>query len=254
MDLNGQAVIVTGAGSGMGNTTSRALVRRGAQVAALDLDVDALEKLAREIGCLGVRCDVSDGPSSVEAVQRVVSELGAPRVLVNCAGIARARKIVGREGPHDLELFQKVINTNLVGSFNMIRLVAAEMEALEQVGESGSRGVIINTASVAAYEGQVGQAAYSASKGGVIALTLPAARELARSGIRVMAIAPGLISTPMLFGMSQEVQNSLASQVPFPKRLGKTQEFAALVEHIIDNELLNGEVIRLDGAIRLQPW
>ena len=172
---------------------------------------------------------------------------------MSCAGIAPASRIVGREGPHDLDLFQQVININLVGTFNVLRLCAARMAELEPLSESGSRGVIINTASVAAYEGQIGQAAYSSSKGGVVALTLPAARELSRFGVRVMTIAPGLIGTPMLLNMPDEVQQSLAGQVPFPSRFGKPEEFADLVSHIIDNEMLNGEVIRLDGAIRLAP-
>jgi NAD(P)-dependent dehydrogenase (short-subunit alcohol dehydrogenase family) len=174
-------------------------------------------------------------------------------VVVNCAGIALAGRIIGRDGPHDLGEYQKVINVNLIGTFNVLRLTAATMSELDLIGDSGGRGVIINTASVAAYDGQIGQAAYSSSKGGVVALTLPAARELARFGIRVMTIAPGLIKTPMLSGLPKEVQESLADQVPFPPRLGEPEEYASLVEHIIDNEMLNGEVIRLDGAIRMQP-
>ena len=182
-----------------------------------------------------------------------MAEIGPPRVVVNCAGIALAGRIVGRDGPHDLGDYQKVINVNLIGTFNVLRLTAATMSELELIGDSGGRGVIINTASVAAYDGQIGQAAYSSSKGGVVALTLPAARELARFGIRVMTIAPGLIKTPMLSGLPKEAQESLADQVPFPRRLGEPEEYASLVEHIIDNEMLNGEVIRLDGAIRMQP-
>ena len=253
MDLTEQAVVVTGAGSGMGKATACRLVRRNALVAALDIVAEPVLSLTQELGGLGIECDVGSESSARAAIQRVVAELGAPRVLVNCAGIAPAQRISGRKGPHDLELFQKVIRTNLVGTFNMIRLVAEEMKQLDSVGESGARGVIINTASVAAYEGQIGQAAYSASKGGVVALTLPAARELAQFGIRVVTVAPGLIGTPMLHAMPEEVQTSLANQVPFPRRLGDADEFAALVEHIIDNELLNGEVIRLDGAIRMNP-
>ena len=253
MDLTEQAVIVTGAGSGMGKATARRLARRNALVAALDIAAEPVLALAQELGGLGIECDVGSESSVRTAIQRVVAEVGPPRVLVNCAGIAPAQRISGRKGPHDLDLFQKVIRTNLVGTFNMIRLVAEEMKQLDPVGESGARGVIINTASVAAYEGQIGQAAYSASKGGVVALTLPAARELAQFGIRVVTVAPGLIGTPMLHAMPEEVQASLANQVPFPRRLGDADEFAALVEHIIDNELLNGEVIRLDGAIRMQP-
>ena len=253
MNLTEQAVIVTGAGSGMGRATAQRLAGRNARVAALDIVAEPVVALAQEFGGIGIESDVGDESSIRAAIQRVVSELGSPRVLVNCAGIAPAQRISGRKGPHDLDLFQKVIRTNLVGTFNMIRLVAEEMKQLDPVGESGARGVIINTASVAAYEGQIGQAAYSASKGGVVALTIPAARELAQFGIRVVTVAPGLIGTPMLHAMPEEVQASLASQVPFPRRLGDADEFAALVEHIIDNELLNGEVIRLDGAIRMQP-
>ena len=253
MDLTEQAVIVTGAGSGMGRATARRLAHRNALVAAIDIAAEPVLSLAQELGGLGIECDVGSESSARAAIERVVSELGSPRVLVNCAGIAPAQRISGRKGPHGLDLFQKVIRTNLTGTFNMVRLVAEEMKQLEPIGESGARGVMVNTASVAAYEGQIGQVAYSASKGGVVALTLPAARDLAQFGIRVVTVAPGLIGTPMLDAMPEEVQASLAEQVPFPRRLGDADEFAALVEHIIDNELLNGEVIRLDGAIRMQP-
>ncbi len=253
MDLTEQTVVVTGGGSGMGRAAARRLSRRNALVAALDIAAEPVLALAQEIGGLGIECDVGSESSARAAVERVVSELGSPRVLINCAGIAPAQRISSHKGPHNLDLFQKVIRTNLTGTFNMIRLVAEEMKQLEPVGESGARGVMVNTASVAAYEGQIGQAAYSASKGGVVALTLPAARDLAQFGIRVVTVAPGLIGTPMLDAMPEEVQTSLAEQVPFPRRLGDADEFAALVEHIIDNELLNGEVIRLDGAIRMQP-
>lgn len=253
MDLNDVAALVTGAGSGMGAVTARMLAERGARVAVLDLDLDRARQTAAAIGGLAVSADVSNGPSVEAALQQVVDELGAPRVAVSCAGIAPAARIVGREGPHKLELYQQVINVNLVGTFNVLRLASARMATLEPISESGSRGVIVNTASVSAYEGQIGQAAYSSSKGGVVALTLPAARELARFGIRVMTIAPGLIGTPMLLNMPAPVQDSLADQVPFPERFGRAEEFAELVLHIVDNEMLNGEVIRLDGAIRLQP-
>jgi len=253
MDLNNVTALVTGAGSGMGAVTARMLAERGARVAVLDLDSDRARQTAESIGGLAVSADVSNGPSVEAALQQVVDELGAPRVAVSCAGIAPASRIVGREGPHELDLYQQVINVNLVGTFNVLRLASARMATLEPISESGSRGVIVNTASVAAYEGQIGQAAYSSSKGGVVALTLPAARELARFGIRVMTIAPGLIGTPMLLNMPAPVQDSLAGQVPFPQRFGRAEEFAELVLHIIDNEMLNGEVIRLDGAIRMQP-
>lgn len=253
MDLNNVTALVSGAGSGMGAVTARMLAERGARVAVLDLDSDRAHQTAESIGGLAVSADVSNGPSVEAALQQVVDELGAPRVAVSCAGIAPASRIVGRDGPHELDLYQQVINVNLVGTFNVLRLASARMATLEPISESGSRGVIVNTASVAAYEGQIGQAAYSSSKGGVVALTLPAARELARFGIRVMTIAPGLIGTPMLLNMPAPVQDSLAGQVPFPERFGRAEEFAELVLHIVDNEMLNGEVIRLDGAIRLQP-
>ena len=253
MNLENLPALVTGGGSGMGAVTARMLFGRGAQVAVLDRDVDAARKTAQQIDGLALEADVSNAQSVEAALQQIVDKWGAPRVAVSCAGIAPASRIVGREGPHDLDLFQQVININLVGTFNVLRMCAARMAELEPLSESGSRGVIINTASVAAYEGQIGQAAYSSSKGGVVALTLPAARELSRFGIRVMTVAPGLIGTPMLLNMPNDVQDSLASQVPFPSRFGKPEEFADLVSHIIDNEMLNGEVIRLDGAIRLAP-
>ena len=253
MNLENLSALVTDGGSGMGAVTAQMLSGRGARVAVLDRDIDAARKTAQQIDGMAIEADVSSAQSVEAALQQIVDEWGAPRVAVSCAGIAPASRIVGREGPHDLDLFQQVININLVGTFNVLRLCAARMAELEPLSESGSRGVIINTASVAAYEGQIGQAAYSSSKGGVVALTLPAARELSRFGVRVMTIAPGLIGTPMLLNMPDEVQQSLAAQVPFPSRFGRPEEFAGLVSHIIDNEMLNGEVIRLDGAIRLAP-
>ena len=253
MNLENLPALVTGGGSGMGAVTAQMLSGRGARVAVLDRDIDAARKTAQQIDGLAIEADVSSAQSVEAALQQIVDEWGAPRVAVSCAGIAPASRIVGREGPHDLDLFQQVININLVGTFNVLRLCAARMAELEPWSESGSRGVIVNTASVAAYEGQIGQAAYSSSKGGGLALTLPAARELSRFGIRVMTIAPGLIGTPMLLNMPDDVQDSLAGQVPFPSRFGKPKEFADLVSHIIDNEMLNGEVIRLDGALRLAP-
>jgi len=253
MNLENVAVVVTGGASGMGAATASTLSNRGARVALLDLDGEAVKDVAAKIGGLGLAVDVSDEASVQQALDTVERDLGIPRVVVSCAGIAPASRIVGREEPHALELFQRVINVNLVGTFNVLRLAAAKMTALEPTSKSGQRGVIINTASVAAFEGQIGQAAYASSKGGVVALTLPAARELARFGIRVMTIAPGLIGTPMLLNMPDDVQASLATQVPFPQRFGEPEEFAELVSHIIDNEMLNGDVIRLDGAIRLAP-
>jgi NAD(P)-dependent dehydrogenase (short-subunit alcohol dehydrogenase family) len=253
MDLNGVTALVTGAGSGMGAATAKALAKRGARVAVVDLNLESAQQTADSIKGLALSADVSSGESVEAALQQVVDELGAPRVVVSCAGIAAASRIVGREGPHELDLYQRVINVNLVGTFNVLRLTAERMSTLDPVSDSGARGVIVNTASVAAYDGQIGQAAYSSSKGGVVALTLPAARELARFGIRVMTVAPGLIGTPMLLNMPDEVQQSLAGQVPFPQRFGTPEEYADLVLHIVDNEMLNGEVIRFDGAIRLQP-
>ena len=253
MELQDISVLVTGAASGMGKATAVAMARAGAKVALFDCNIQALETVAEEVSALAVACDVSC-PDSVEvALQRVIEKQGCPRVLVNCAGIATAGRIVSRSGPLPLDDFRKVLEVNLIGTFNVMRLVAAAMVALPALEPDGVRGVVINTASVAAYDGQIGQAAYSASKGGVVSLTLTAAREFASFGIRVMTIAPGLIATPMLLGFPQEVQDSLAAQVPFPKRLGQAEEYARLALHIVDNELLNGEVIRLDGAIRMQP-
>lgn len=253
MHIKNCSAIVTGAGSGMGQATARFLKDKGARVALLDLDQSAVESAAAEIGALGLVCDVSEAASAEAAMAAAIDANGPPRIGVNCAGIAPAARMVGREGPLELERFAQVINVNLIGTFNLMRLCAAAMQQQDSVEESDERGVIINTASVAAYDGQIGQTAYSASKGGVVAMTLPAARELAKFGIRVVTIAPGLIGTPMLLNMPQEIQDSLASQVPFPSRFGRPEEFARLVGHIISNEMLNGEVIRIDGAIRMQP-
>jgi NAD(P)-dependent dehydrogenase (short-subunit alcohol dehydrogenase family) len=253
MNLQGKAALVTGGASGLGAATGRMLVEQGARVALLDMDVDAARAVAEPIGALAFACDVTDAAQAEQAVAAARAEQGEAAILVNCAGIAPAARVVGREGPMPLADFDKVIQVNLVGTFNLIRLAAADMTAREPEGESGERGVIVNTASVSAFEGQIGQAAYSASKGGVAAMTLPIARELARFGVRVVTIAPGLMSTPMLRGMSEEVQQSLGAQVPFPARLGRPEEYAALVVHIAENSMLNGEVIRLDGAIRMQP-
>ncbi len=253
MDVKGVAAIVTGGGSGMGAATARALAQVGAKVAVLDLNKANAEKIAQEIGGLGLECDVTREDSLKVALTDATKAHGTARILVNCAGIAPGSRIVGKEGPHDLALFQKVIGVNLVGTFNALRLAAVEMSTLKPVNDTGENGVIINTASVAAYEGQIGQAAYSASKGGVVGMTLPAARELARFGIRVNTIAPGLIETPMLGGMTKEVQDSLIATTIFPKRLGKPEEFAKLALHVIDNAMINGETIRMDGAVRLAP-
>ena len=251
MDLRGQPAMVTGGGSGLGAETARQLAKAGAKVTVLDLDGTAVEQVARETGGLGLVCDVTSAAAAEAAVERARAAHGPARLLVNCAGIAPGKRIVGRDGPMALEDFERVIRVNLIGSFNLRRLAAADMVGTEPLAD-GERGVIVSTASVAASEGQVGQAAYGASKAGIVGMMLPAARELARFGIRVLTIAPGLIATPLLLGMPQEVQDGLAAQVPFPKRFGKPEEFARLVLHIADNPMLNGEVIRLDGALRMQ--
>ena len=252
MDINGKVAIVTGGGSGLGAGTALMLMEAGAKVAVLDVNEDGMRPLADE-GALAIRCDVTSGDEASAAVERVTGELGDVRILVNCAGIAPASRVVGREGPHDLGMFEKVIAVNVIGSFNMLRICAHRMSTLDPVTDHGERGVIISTASVAAEDGQIGQAAYAASKGAVKAMALPIAREVARFGIRVMTIAPGIFGTPMLGAMPQEVQDSLAKAVPFPQRLGTPEDYAMLARHIIENEMLNGEMIRLDGAIRLAP-
>lgn len=252
MQVKDKVFVVTGGGSGLGAATARALVEAGASVVLADLNREAGEQLAVELGAKArfVETDVANEASAVNAIQTAISAFGGLQGLVNCAGVAPAEKVVGKEGPHRLESFAKTININLVGTFNMIRLAAEAMQKGEP-DAGGERGVIVNTASVAAFDGQLGQAAYAASKGGIVALTLPVARELARSGIRVVTIAPGIMETPMLLGMPAEVQESLGKMVPFPSRMGKPAEFAGLVKHIVENAYLNGEVIRLDGAIRM---
>jgi NAD(P)-dependent dehydrogenase (short-subunit alcohol dehydrogenase family) len=252
MNPSGQAAIVTGGGSGLGEATARALAAKGARVAILDLELAPAERVAAEIGGLALQCDVASAEGAEAAVAEIVERIGSPRILVNCAGVAIAQKTVGKDGPHPLDQFRKVIEVNLIGSFNMIRLVADRAQRLDPLG-GGERGVIVNTASVAAFDGQIGQAAYAASKAGVVGMTLPIARDLARAGIRVMTIAPGIFRTPMLAGLPQDAQDSLGQQVPFPPRLGDPAEYAALVLHIVENQMLNGETIRLDGAIRMAP-
>jgi NAD(P)-dependent dehydrogenase (short-subunit alcohol dehydrogenase family) len=252
MRLDGQGVIVTGGASGLGAATAAALAAQGAKVAVVDLNQAAAEAMGRKIGGIGIGCDVGDAASAEAAFATARAAHGGARVLVNCAGIGVAGRIVGRDGPMKLDAYERVIRVNLIGTFNMLRLAAAEMGALEPF-EDGERGVIINTASVAGYEGQVGQAAYASSKAGVIGLTIQAARELARSGVRVMTIAPGLIQTPMFNGLPDDVRDSLAASVPFPARLGRPDEYAALALHIMGNRFLNGETIRLDGALRMAP-
>jgi NAD(P)-dependent dehydrogenase (short-subunit alcohol dehydrogenase family) len=252
MRINGLAALVTGAGSGLGAATAAHLAALGAKVACADINHSAAEATAAAISGIGLRCDVADGASGEAAFAAARSAHGPVRILVNCAGIGTAGRIVGRDGPLKLDAFERVIRVNLIGTFNMLRLAAAEMSEADPLDEN-ERGVIINTASIAAYEGQVGQPAYAASKGGVVGLTLPAARELARAGVRVVTIAPGLFHTPMVDGLPPEVQASLGAGIPFPSRLGRPPEYAALVEHIVTNRFLNGEVIRLDGALRMPP-
>ena len=251
MKLTGVAVIVTGGGSGLGRATAEALAARGAKVTVFDLNRAAAEEAAKAIGGLAVAGDVVDETSAGAAIAKAEGEHGAARVLVNCAGIGTPKRVLGREGPQPLADFDKVIRVNLIGTFNMIRLAAAAMAKLEPI--EGERGVIISTASVAAYEGQIGQAAYSASKGGVVAMTLPIARELAQFGVRVNAIAPGVFLTPMMAALPQPAQDLLGASVPFPARLGQPAEYAALALHIIENGYLNGETIRIDGALRMAP-
>ena len=251
MEIAGKVFLVTGGASGLGEGTARMFAAHGGKVVIADLNTERGEAIARELGGAFVRCDVSQEADGQAAVAQAVS-MGKFMGLVNCAGIAIGVKTVGKDGPHPLAQFQKVINVNLVGTFNMIRL-AADAMCRNDPEPTGERGLLVSTASVAAYDGQIGQAAYSASKGGVVGMTLPIARDLARNGIRNMTIAPGIFGTPMLFGMPKEVQDSLAASVPFPSRLGTPADYAKLVHQIVTNEMLNGEVIRLDGAIRLAP-
>ncbi|HWK70527.1 MAG TPA: 3-hydroxyacyl-CoA dehydrogenase [Burkholderiaceae bacterium] len=251
MEIKNKVFIVTGGASGLGAGTARMLVSEGAKVVLADVQDEAGEQLAQELGQTYVHCDVTreaDGQAAVAAALKAGALFG----LINCAGVAPASRTVGKNGPHALDLFQKVVMINLVGSFNMSRLAAAAMS--ENTPEpTGERGVLINTASVAAYDGQIGQAAYAASKAGVVGMTLPIARDLSKTGIRCVTIAPGIFGTPMIFGMPQEVQDSLAASIPFPARLGRPEDYAKLVNSIITNEMLNGETIRLDGAIRMGP-
>jgi NAD(P)-dependent dehydrogenase (short-subunit alcohol dehydrogenase family) len=251
MKLDGVAAIVTGGGSGLGRATAEALAARGAKVAIFDLNPATAEEAAKALGGLAFAGDVADEAAASGGIAKATAVHGPARVLVNCAGIGVAKRVVGREGPQPLADFEKVIRVNLIGTFNMIRLAAAEMARLEPI--EGERGTIISTASIAAYDGQVGQAAYSASKGGVVAMTLPIARELAQFGVRVNAIAPGVFLTPMMAGLPQPAQESLGASVPFPARLGQPAEYAALAIHIIENGYINGETIRIDGALRMAP-
>jgi NAD(P)-dependent dehydrogenase (short-subunit alcohol dehydrogenase family) len=252
MNLANQPAFVTGGGSGLGAATAEALINAGARVALLDIDIARAESTAARIGASAYACDVADAASAEAAMAAAIAAHGTPRLLVNCAGIGPAARIVGRDGPMPLAAFARVININLIGTFNLLRLAADAMAKADPL-PTGERGVIVNTASIAAYEGQVGQAAYAASKGGVASLTLPAARELARNAIRVVTIAPGIFRTPMLEALPDDVKASLGASVPFPARLGEPSEYAALVLHIAANTMLNGETIRLDGALRMAP-
>lgn len=254
MQISGNTFLVSGGASGLGGATSRLLAESGANVVIADINKDKGAALAAELGANTrfVECNVTDEDSVKAAVAAAVSSFGALNGLVNCAGIGTGEKTVGKDGPHSLDKFKRVIEVNLIGTFNVIRLAAAQMSS-QQPNASGERGVIVNTASIAAFDGQIGQAAYSASKGGIVGMTLPIARDLARTGIRVVTIAPGLFDTPLLAGLPEDVKTALGSQVPFPPRLGAPAEYAALAKHIIENEMLNGEVIRLDGALRMPP-
>ncbi len=253
MQIQGQAAIVTGGGSGLGAETARELARRGARVAVLDISGERAEAVAAEFGGLGLRCDITDAQSVEAALAAASGQHGPARLLMNVAGIGSAKRIVGKDGrAAPLEDFRRVVEVNLIGTYNVTRLVAASMAATAPLAD-GERGVIVNTASVAAFDGQVGQEAYSASKGGVVSMTLPMARDLAQHGIRVVTIAPGLFLTPLVAELPAEVQASLAASIPFPKRLGRPEEFAQLAAAIVENTALNGEVIRLDGALRMAP-
>jgi NAD(P)-dependent dehydrogenase (short-subunit alcohol dehydrogenase family) len=252
MDIKNCAAIVSGGASGMGAATARMLAAAGAKVAIFDLDLNAATAVATEIQGIAVKCDVADAASVENAIQEAKNAHGSARICINCAGIVKGKRMVGQQGPMPLSEFRDVIEINLIGTFNLMRLAAADMIPLDVLNDSDERGIIINTASVAAYEGQIGQTAYSASKGGIVSLTLPAARELAQFGIRVMTIAPGLVNTPMLQKIPEEARKALIANVAFPHRLAKPEEYAALACHIIENTMLNGEVIRLDGALRMQ--
>lgn len=252
MNIKNNTFLISGAASGLGLATAKMIVENGGKAILLDIDNENGEKYAKEIGTSSkfIKTDVTDEKSVENAIANTVATFGKIAGVINCAGIGPAKRVVGKEGPHPIDFFQKVISVNLIGTFNLIRLAANHMQS-NLPNEGGERGIIINTASVAAFDGQIGQAAYAASKGGIVAMTLPIAREFARMGIRVMTIAPGIFETPLLMSLPQEAQDSLGQQVPFPPRLGKPNEFAHLVKQIIENQMLNGETIRLDGAIRM---
>jgi NAD(P)-dependent dehydrogenase (short-subunit alcohol dehydrogenase family) len=252
MDPKGQVAVITGGASGLGAASAEALAAAGAKVALLDLNEKAAGEIAKKLGGIAVACDVTDETSAVNALAKVKEIYGAGRILVNCAGVGPPKRILGRDGPMPLAEYKKVIEINLIGTFNMMRLAAADMSKLEPMTD-GERGLVVMTASVAAFDGQIGQAAYSSSKGGVVGLTLPAAREFSQFGIRVMTIAPGIFATPMLMALPQDAQDSLGASVPFPKRLGQPREYADLVMTCVRNSYLNGETIRIDGSLRMAP-
>jgi NAD(P)-dependent dehydrogenase (short-subunit alcohol dehydrogenase family) len=252
MDIRGHSALVTGGGSGLGAATARLLAEAGAKVAVLDVNDKAAAEVAIDIDGIAIHCDVTDGPATEKALAKAAADHGPARIVMNCAGVGPAKRIFGRDGPMPLADFARVIEINLIGTFNVMRLTAAAMQALDPL-QDGERGVIVCTASIAAYEGQIGQSAYAASKAGVVGLVLPAAREFAQFGIRVNGIAPGIFTTPMLHALPDAAQQSLAAAVPFPKLLGQPSQFAALARHMIENRYLNGEVVRLDGALRLAP-
>jgi NAD(P)-dependent dehydrogenase (short-subunit alcohol dehydrogenase family) len=252
MQIEGVSTLVTGGGSGLGEASARALAEAGARVAILDFNLEAAQAVAGEIGGIALHCDVASAENAEAAVAEAAERHGAARILVNCAGVGTAGKILGRDGVMPLDAYRRVIEVNLIGTFNLLRLFAEGAAKLEPT-DTGERGVAVNTASIAAYDGQIGQGAYASSKGGVVALTLPAARELAQHAIRVCTIAPGIFETAMLKGLPQNVQDSLGASIPFPSRLGRPGEYAALMRHIVENPMLNGETIRLDGALRMAP-
>jgi NAD(P)-dependent dehydrogenase (short-subunit alcohol dehydrogenase family) len=252
MDIAGHAAVVTGGASGLGAATARMLAEAGAKVAIFDVNQKAAAEVAIDIKGIAVDCDVTDSAATEKAFAKAAADHGTARILINCAGVGPAKRIVGRDGPMPLDDFARVVSINLIGTFNAMRLAASAMQSVSPM-QDGERGIIICTASVAAYEGQIGQAAYAASKGGVVGLIMPAAREFAQFGIRVNGIAPGIFSTPMLHALPEAAQQSLAASVPFPKLLGQPPQYAALVRHMIENRYLNGEVVRLDGALRMAP-
>lgn len=253
MEIKGQVALVTGGGSGLGAATAKELARLGAKVAILDVNAEGANAVAKEIGGIGIVCDITNTDSITAALAEVKSKLGVARIIMNVAGIGTAKRIIAKDGsPAPLEDFERVVKINLIGAYNVTRLAVAEIAKLEPL-EDNERGVVVNTASIAAFDGQIGQQAYAASKGGLVSMTLPMARDLAQYGIRVLTIAPGLFLTPLMHTLPQEIQDSLGNSIPFPKRLGRPDEFASLAAYIVSNTHLNGEVIRLDGAVRLAP-